>query len=206
MMLASQVERFGGPQEAHVREIPLAELRAADVRVKVEAAAINPSDLANIAGRFPQTCLPRIIGRDFAGIVTQGPAELVGTNVWGTGGDLGFTRNGTHAQFVDIPRAAVAERPSNLSAAEAAAVGVPFITAWSATIELGKLQASESVIISGAAGAVGSAAAEIASTRGAKIIALLKDASAATCAANIWPLHNRPCAKTIVSGPLPADS
>jgi NADPH:quinone reductase-like Zn-dependent oxidoreductase len=176
-MLASQVERLGDLGNAHVDEVALPVLGKDDVRVKIEAAAINPSDVANIEGRFSHTTLPRIVGRDFAGVVTEGPADLIGTKVYGTGGDLGFTRSGTHAQYVDIPRAAVARRPSNLTAEEAAAIGVPFVTAWSAAIELGELRDGEWVIVSGAAGAVGSAAAQIARTRNAKIVALLKDES-----------------------------
>ena len=62
----------------------------------------------------------------------------------------------------------VARRPANLSVQEAAAVGVPFVTAWSALVDAGRLAAGEWVVVSGAAGAVGSAAIEIASARGAQ--------------------------------------
>jgi len=63
-----------------------------EVLVKVQAAAINPSDVKNVMGRMSQTTFPRTPGRDFAGVIEQGPADLIGRSVFGTGGDLGFLR------------------------------------------------------------------------------------------------------------------
>lgn len=177
-MRALQIYDFGAPAEMlKLREVTPAELGPAQVRVKIEAAGVNPSDVLNVRGRFPATSLPRIVGRDFAGTVSEGPSDLVGAKVWGTGGDLGFSRDGAHAEYVVIPAAAVALRPKNLSAEEAAAVGTPFLTAWCAVVELGHLDAGEWVIVSGAAGAVGDAAIQIATARGARAVALVKDAS-----------------------------
>ena len=166
--------KLGPPSELKVSAIPRPPLGPNDVSVEIQAAGINPSDIASITGLFPNTPLPRIVGRDFSGRVCDGPNELIGAEVWGSGGDLGIYRNGTHADYLVISRQAVSRRPKNLSAEEAAAVGVPFITAWSALVELGQLKPGEWVIISGAAGAVGSAAIEIAAARQAKIIALIK--------------------------------
>ncbi|MFH7617879.1 alcohol dehydrogenase catalytic domain-containing protein, partial [Pseudomonas syringae group genomosp. 7] len=58
---------------------------AVEVLVRVKAAGLNHSDLKNVLGRFPYTTLPRVPGRDYAGIVEQGPQELLGKAVWGTG-------------------------------------------------------------------------------------------------------------------------
>ena len=55
------------------------------------AASVNPSDVKNIAGRMEQTTLPRVPGHDYSGVVVDGPSEWVGKEVWGTGGDIGFT-------------------------------------------------------------------------------------------------------------------
>jgi NADPH:quinone reductase len=174
-MKALQIERFGVPSEVlkyvDVEDTPPG---ADEVRVRIEAGGINPSDVGNVNGKFPTTTLPRIVGRDFAGTVSEGPADMIGLPVWGSGGDIGFTRNGSHAEFIDIPRVAVCRRPQNLSAEEAAAAGIPFLTAWSA-LDLARLEPGEWVIVSGAAGAVGNAAVEIAHARGAQVIALVKD-------------------------------
>lgn len=80
--------------------------------VELCAAAVNRGDLLNALGSFPLTTLPRIPGRDFAGIVVEGPHELVGTEIWGAGcGDLGFSRDGSHAGYIVVPRDAVVRKP-----------------------------------------------------------------------------------------------
>ena len=64
-------------------------------------------DVKNVSGHFEHTVLPRTPGRDFSGVVADGPADWIGADVWGTGGDIGFTRDGTHAEFIKIPLAAL---------------------------------------------------------------------------------------------------
>ena len=54
----------------------------------------------------------------------RGPAEWIGAEVWGTGGDAGFTRDGTHVEFIGVLRASLVRKPGALSHAEAASVGV----------------------------------------------------------------------------------
>jgi Alcohol dehydrogenase GroES-like domain len=74
-MRAIRFEAFGDPSVLHVAEVPdpVADERTAVVRVM--AASINPSDVKNVAGAMEQTTLPRIPGRDFAGVVEAGPAD-----------------------------------------------------------------------------------------------------------------------------------
>ncbi|HUK42834.1 MAG TPA: zinc-binding alcohol dehydrogenase family protein [Candidatus Bathyarchaeia archaeon] len=176
-MKALYIRQHGPIGDLRVSDVPVPAPKPGEVLVKVEAAGINPSDLVSVQGRFPHAVLPRTVGRDFAGTVVEGPPELAGKKVWGSGGDLGVIRDGTHVEYLAIPQAATAQRPANLSAEEAAAVGVPFVTAYSALITLGGLQQGEWVIVSGAAGAVGQAAVQIAHARGAHVIALLKSAT-----------------------------
>jgi NADPH:quinone reductase len=174
---AIYIRQHGAVTDLQVSDVPAPSIKPGELLVKVEASGINPSDVASVQGRFPTAVLPRVVGRDFAGRVVEGPADLIGAEVWGTGGDLGISRDGTHAEYVSIPSQAFARRPKSLSAEEAAAVGVPFITAFSALIHLGKLREGEWVIVSGAAGAVGQAAIQLANTKGARIIALVKNAT-----------------------------
>jgi len=173
-MKALFIQQHGDIASLKVSDIPTTSVKSGEVLVRVEAAGINPSDLVSVQGRFPHAVLPRIVGRDFAGVVIEGPAELIGKKAWGTGGDLGISRDGTHAEYLALPQSAVSVRPANLSAEHAAVVGVPFITAFSALVTLGSLRKDEWVIVSGAAGAVGQAAVQIAHARGARVIALLK--------------------------------
>jgi NADPH:quinone reductase-like Zn-dependent oxidoreductase len=148
---------------------------AGEVVVKIAAAGINPSDVKNVQGMMGHTTLPRTPGRDFAGTVTRGPAELIGVEVWGSGGELGFSQDGSHAQYLLLPRQGVGPKPQSLSMEEAAAVGVPFITAWAALVEAGRVTAEDTVAILGTAGAVGSAAVQIAHWRGARVIGIVRD-------------------------------
>ncbi len=173
-MKALQIERFGTLENLQIRDLADVPLPQGSVRVQIEAAAVNPSDVGVALGRFPSATLPRILGRDFAGTVVEGPQHLLGMPVWGSGGgELGMTRDGSHAEHLILPVSAAIRRPAHLSAAEAATAGVPFVTAWSALIEMAAFKAGESVIVSGAAGAVGSAAVALALTLGGRVIALV---------------------------------
>ena len=178
-MQAILIERFGDPSQLRQKEVPRPDPGDGEVLVEIHAAAVNRSDVLNARGSFAFTTLPRIPGRDFAGVVVEGPRELVGTEVWGTGGgDLGFTRDGSHARYLAVPRGAVVPKPDNLSLEEAAASGLAYVAAGSALIELGDLSAGETVLITGAAGGVGSAAVMIARWKGASVvIGAVKDES-----------------------------
>jgi hypothetical protein len=92
------------------------------------AAAINPSDVKNVAGAF-KASLPRVPGRDYAGVVVAGEG-WVGKEVWGSGAGFGVTRDGTHAQYLVADLDSLSEKPSHLSMEEASAVGVPYLAVW----------------------------------------------------------------------------
>src|SRR5215203_7511358 len=177
-MRAILIEHPGDPSELRPTEVPRPEPGEDEVLVEVHAAAVNRSDVLNARGSFPFTTLPHIPGRDFAGVVVEGPQELLGTEVWGTGGgDLGFIRHGSHARYLAVPGNAVAPKSATLSLEEAAASGLAYVTAGSALIELGGISAGETVLVTGAAGGVGSAAVMIARWKGARVIGAIKDES-----------------------------
>ena len=178
-MKALHITAHGPPGTLKPLEVPRSPLGADQVRVRIEAAAVNPSDVLSAEGRFPHAVLPRVLGRDFAGRVVEGLPALAGAPVWGTGGDLGITRDGAHAEELVLPASGVSLRPSNLSPEQAAAAGVPFTTAWTCLVDAG-LTSGETVVVSGAAGAVGWAAVELASALGARVVALVKDAREAS--------------------------
>src|SRR5205085_11285448 len=97
--------------------------------VRVASAGVNPSDVKAMLGLMPQAVFPRTPGRDFAGTVVDGPAEWIGREVWGSGGDIGITRDGSHAGWLLLPAAALRLKPARLTMDEAGSVGVPFVTA-----------------------------------------------------------------------------
>jgi NADPH:quinone reductase-like Zn-dependent oxidoreductase len=141
------------------------------VLVEIRAAGVNPSDVKASLGHMPHAVWPRVPGRDFAGVVVDGPASLVGTEVWGGGGELGITQNGSHARYMVLPQAAVRAKPENLTFEEAGAIGVPFITAFEGLREAGGVQPWDNVLVCGANGKVGQAAIQLATLAGARVFA-----------------------------------
>ncbi|MBV7479511.1 zinc-binding alcohol dehydrogenase family protein [Pseudomonas sp. PDM31] len=168
-MKALQFDRTGDLSALRYVEVATPVPGADEVLVEIKAAGLNPSDVKNVLGRFPYTTLPRIPGRDFAGVVVAGPDALIGKEVWGTGRELGFFADGSHAQFVKLPAGGVAQKPGNLSFAQAASIGVPYTTAWDA-LERSLVTTGTRLLVIGG-GAVGSAALALAKVRGAEVLA-----------------------------------
>jgi NADPH:quinone reductase-like Zn-dependent oxidoreductase len=166
---ALRFTKFGPPSVLTIKEIPRPEPRAGEALVQVKAAAINPSDVKNVAGLFPATTLPRTPGRDFSGIVVAG-TTYQGQEVWSSGPGLGITHDGAQAEYVTIREEALALKPRTLSLEQAATIGVPFITAWVAVVRAAELEAEETILIIGATGAVGQAATQIANWRKARVL------------------------------------
>jgi NADPH:quinone reductase len=169
-MRALRFAKFGGPGVLHVADLPDPTGTVHEAVIRVEAASVNPSDVKNVAGAMNWTVLPRTPGRDFAGIVISGPPEWQGAAVWGTGGDTGFTRDGSHAQLMSVPVEALVRKPERLSFDEASAVGVNFVVAWYGAVETARLAAGETIAVFGVSGGVGGAVAQIAHVLGAKVI------------------------------------
>ena len=145
-----------------------------EVLVEVRAAAVNPSDAKAAIGMMPQAVWPRTPGRDFAGVVTAGRADLVGQAVFGSSGHLGIRRDGTHGTRLVVEADALVAKPDALSFKEAAGLGVPFVTANEGFRRSGPPKPGEVVLILGLNGKVGQAAAQIASWRGARVIGVVR--------------------------------
>lgn len=173
-MRAIRFDSFGPPSQLQVQELPKPVLTSDEVLVEIRAAAVNPSDVKNVSGNMEHTTLPRTPGRDFAGIVVEGPETLLGTEVWGTGGDVGFTRDGSHAEYIVIPKDAVQAKPRSLSMEQAGTVGVTYVTAWLSVMDAAQLHAGETLLVVGATGGVGSAAMQIAKWKGARVIGTVR--------------------------------
>ncbi|MGB8985834.1 MAG: zinc-binding alcohol dehydrogenase family protein [Candidatus Sulfotelmatobacter sp.] len=168
-MRALRFAEFGPPSVLRIEEVPLPEPGDGEVLVRVKAAAINPSDIGNVAGRFKKTTLPRTPGRDFAGIVVKGK-QPEGEEVWGSAPNLGIVVDGSHAEYVVVPTETVSPKPKSLSFAQAAAIGVPYITAWASVVNAAQIEAGETILIVGARGAVGQAGTQIANWKQARVI------------------------------------
>ncbi len=169
-MKAIQFTRFGSPDVLELIDAPTPTATDGNALVQISAAAINPSDVKNVAGQMEGTALPRIPGRDFAGIVVDGPGDWLGAEVFGTGGDISFTCDGSHAEAILLPIEALVRKPTNLSFEQAASIGVNFVTAWLGAIEYGGVRSDETVVLIGAGGGVGGAVAQIAAAQGAIVL------------------------------------
>jgi NADPH:quinone reductase len=172
-MRAAYITAFSKSLEnLRVDTVPDPVVAAGEAKIKILAASVNPSDVKNVQGKMEGTILPRIPGRDFAGIVVDGPTNLLGSEVWGTGGDVGFTRDGSHAEFIVVPVEALTPKPHNLSFEQTACVGVNFVTAYLGLVTRAKLQPGETLLVTGAGGGVGSAVLQLGQNLKARLIAV----------------------------------
>ena len=147
---------------------------ANEVLIEIKAAAVNPSDVKAATGSMPYAVFPRTPGRDYAGIVIDGPAGMIGREVFGSSGDLGIRRDGSHATHLVVECDAVVEKLESLPWAEAAGIGVPFVTATEGLRRAGMPKQGDTVLVMGVNGKVGQAAVQIASWHGARVIGVVR--------------------------------
>src|SRR5713101_6167936 len=169
-MRALQCTEFGPVSNLRLIELPEPQADSATAIVKVAAGAISPSDVKNVEGKMEHTTLPRVPGRDYAGTVLTGPSEWADAEVWGTGGEIGYSIDGSHAELIAVPVASLRRKPRNLSMEQAAATGLTYLAAWIGLVEYAQLISGESLLVIGANGGVGTAAAQIGNLLGARVI------------------------------------
>lgn len=130
--------------------------------VQVAVSPLQPSDLLNTQGNFSLTTFPRTPGRDFAGtVVAPAESQWHGKTVAGTSGPvLGFTRDGSHAEFVLVDEEGVVEVPAGLDVKRVATLGTPWTTAYLA-LSRANPEHNDIVLVLGASGQVGSAVSQL---------------------------------------------
>ena len=174
-MKAIRLHARGGPEQLVYEDAPMPEPAYREVRIRVHAAAITPTELTwdesyQYADGRPR--IPAIPGHDVSGVVESiGRAAIglkVGDEVFGL---IDFPHDGSFAEFVCAPAADLAPKPRTLDHIHAAAVPLSALTAWQALFEHGDLEPGQRVLIHGAAGGVGGFAVQMARSRGAHLIA-----------------------------------
>lgn len=169
-MKAVVITKHGGVEGLEIREVETPAHPTADrVLVRVRAAGLNRADILQRLGHYPAPPgYPQDIpGLEFAGEVAN-VGELAG--VWKKGQRVfGITAGGAQAQYVVVPENHLAEVPSNLDWAEAAAVPEVFITAHDALFTRAKLQIGETVLVHAAGSGVGTAAIQLARAASAQV-------------------------------------
>ncbi len=159
-----------------VMPVTLASLQPGEVLVEIRAAGVNPSDVKAALGMMPYAIFPRTPGRDFAGVIVDGAAAAIGQGVFGSSGDLGIRRDGTHATHLVVKHEAVTPIPPGMTFPEAAGIGVPFVTAMAGFDRAGLPKPGDVVLVMGVNGKVGQAAAQIATRAGARVIGVVRRA------------------------------
>ncbi len=166
-----------GPEGLKLQTLSVPQPGAGQVLVKIYAAAVNPVDWktrAGPAGAPPPKLDPFIPGRDIAGIVVKAGAGVTqfkaGNAVFGQVAPLpGLALNGAYAQYAVAPVTDLAPKPRRMSYAQASGLGIATVTGVRA-VQHAKVAAGQRVLVTGAAGGVGSAAVQAAKARGAYVI------------------------------------
>ena len=185
-MRALQFTGFGPVSDLRLAELPDPKADATTAVVKVAAASITPSDVKNVQGKMERTTLPRVPGRDYAGTVLAGPSEWIGAEVWGTGGEIGYSIDGSHADLIAVPIASLRRKPGSISIQQAAAIGLTYLAAWLGLDEYARLTPGETLLVVGANGGVGSAVAQIGKWRGARVFAVDRQEPGSASAASVF--------------------
>ncbi|GAA4952557.1 NADPH:quinone reductase-like Zn-dependent oxidoreductase [Nonomuraea thailandensis] len=174
-MRALRIDRFGGPEVVAVGELPAPEPSPDEVLVRVVASSLNPVDVKTRSGtiRGGVPALPMTLGWDLAGVVVSpGDSGLnVGERVIAMSAQLAAAR-GTWADLVALPARTLAAAPLNTSLVEAATLPLPGLIA-AQTLEWLGISSGQRLLVTGAAGAVGGLAVQLARARGITVDALV---------------------------------
>jgi len=164
--------------EPQLLEIEMPKAEAGSVLVEVKGSSLNPADLKVISGKDGASFLhdskfPIRLGFDYAGVVSRIGADVsgftVGQEVFGFLPYAGSTRQGAFSEYVAVPSAELALKPSSLSFAQSASLTTVGCTALQAFRDHGKLKPGQKVFINGASGGVGTMAVQIAKILGAEV-------------------------------------
>jgi NADPH2:quinone reductase len=172
-MKAIRIHQFGDPSVMKLEETPDASPGAGQVLVDVKAVGVNPVDTYIRSGQYAALPpLPYTPGSDAAGVVAAVGSDVhdfkAGDPVY-ISGTIAGRANGAYAQRAVCTADQVHHLPRHVTFAEGAGVGVPYVTAWRALFDKAHAMPGETVLIHGASGAVGVAAAQMASAAGLRV-------------------------------------
>ena len=166
-MRAAVVEEFGGIDGVQIRDRPDPTPGRGQALIRVHGAAVGPWDVGFVSGGWPGLALPFVPGQEVAGVVEAAgdgadvePGDRVFASLFPAGG--GF------AEYALAPMEGLARMPDGASFEQAAGLVIGGGTAHEGLVDRGRLQAGETVLITAAAGGVGSAAVQIAAALGAR--------------------------------------
>ena len=155
-------------EELYLGETPTPKISADEVLVKIEATALNRADLLQRRGLYPPPPgESEILGLEMAGTVAETGSQV---RDWKPGDRVfALLAGGGYAEYAKVHHGMLMPIPANLDFAEAACIAEAFLTAWQAVVWLAKLKKGESILIHAGASGVGTAATQIAKSRGANV-------------------------------------
>ena len=182
-MRAVWYDRQGPANEVIVTgELPTPEPGIGQLRVRLQASGVNPSDTYRRRGAVPAEYPKVIPNSDGAGVVDKVgdgvAAGWVGKRVWLYNGQRNGRWMGTAAEYIALDADLVTELPNHVSFAEGATLGIPGMTAHGCVFAAGSVQGKR-LLITGGAGAVGHYAVQLAAWAGAEVIATVSSADKA---------------------------
>lgn len=175
-MRAAVVRAFGGPEVVEIADVAMPDPGSSQIRIKVAAATLNPADVGVRQGYAGGEGQQIGLGWDVAGTVDaagEGAAWKVGDQVVAL--YPGMVRPlGTHAEYVVVESDAVAPAPSTVDAIHASTLPLNALTAAQA-LELLNLNEGQSLLVTGAAGAVGGFAVQLAAHKGVMVTGMSRE-------------------------------
>lgn len=170
-MKAIILERHGGPGVLRVREVPDPAPGAGEVRVRVEAVGVNYAEVLSRKGLYGWAPpMPYTLGMEATGAIDAlGPGvtdRAVGERM------IVGAQHGAYAERIVVPARQALPAVPGLSTEENAAVAVNYLTAWVALMEMARLRPSDRVLVTAAAGGVGTAAVQVASRFGCATVGM----------------------------------
>lgn len=178
-MKAVVAHEYGGPEVLKLEDAPVPQPKDTEMLVRVIASGVNPADPLILGGKYAKefgTHLPLVLGYDLAGVVVKTGAKITKFKA----GDPVYAYllwGGGWAEYCLTNEGEAATKPKSVTFAEAAAVPLAALTAWQALIDIGKIDNSQTALIHGGSGGVGSFAIQIAKARGARVIATASTAN-----------------------------
>jgi NADPH:quinone reductase len=180
------MRQYGAPDVLRLETISLPPLQSDEIRIRSAASAINHSDLEIRAGNWPilkSNPFPYTPGLEVVGLVEEiggsvsdvSVGDQVITMMQGLGG-VHPQRPGGYAEYATVRSADVAVFPKEIEPLDMAALGLGSVTAFEALQKIGDLRGRR-VVVTGAAGGVGSAAVAIAKAQGADVIGLISNSA-----------------------------
>ena len=177
-MKAVLIERYGNEDVTELAEVERPQPGENELLVKVRAAAVNPVDwkIRDGLGELFGLKLPLILGCEIAGTVEAvGGPSPTGSSDFAPGDDVyGYlgTHTGGYAEYVAAPASEFVRKPKQIDFDTAASVPVAALTTWQGIFDHGKLATGQRILITGASGAVGSMAVQLAKNKAAHVIGI----------------------------------